>query len=51
MALDAATGRRLWDSGTAIGGAVFAPPIAVSGGLFVAAWDDRDGGALYAFGP
>jgi outer membrane protein assembly factor BamB len=51
VALDARTGRVLWDSATAIGGAVFAPPIALAGRVFVAAWDDHDGGALYAFGP
>ena len=43
-------GQRLWDSGTAIGGAVYAPPIAVNGRLYVAAWDGRGGGDLYAFG-
>jgi len=51
IALDATTGQHIWDSGRAIGGAVFAPPIAVAGRVFVAAWDEHDGGALYAFGP
>ncbi len=50
-AFDARTGRVLWDSGRAIGGAVFAPPVAVNGRLYVAAWDGSGRGDLYAFGP
>jgi outer membrane protein assembly factor BamB len=49
-ALGAADGRLLWDSGRALGGAVFAPPVVVDGRLFVAAWRGGSGGDLYAFG-
>ena len=44
-AFDAADGRELWNSGSIIGGPVFAPPT-VDGRVFVPSGDDR----LYAFG-
>jgi DNA-binding beta-propeller fold protein YncE len=43
---DAATGARLWNSGPAIGGPTFTPPV-IDGLLFVPSWDH----SLYAFGP
>jgi hypothetical protein len=50
FALDARTGRRLWDSRDSIGGPVFAPSVIANGRLYVAAWSGGDGGTLYAFG-
>jgi outer membrane protein assembly factor BamB len=44
---DALTGRPLWNSGDAIGGAVFAPPVVVSGRLYQGSWN----GHIYAFAP
>ena len=46
-AFDAANGTELWNSGTSIGGGLYAPPTAVNGKLLVASWDHR----LYEFGP
>jgi outer membrane protein assembly factor BamB len=46
-AFDARTGRPLWNSGDAIGGAVFAPPVVVNGRLYQGTWDGR----IYAFAP
>ncbi len=46
FALNAATGTKLWSSGTTTG-QLFAAPTVVNGELFVASWD----GHLYAFGP
>ncbi len=45
-AFDAATGNPLWDSGSTIGGDLYAAPTIVNGRLLVASWDER----LYAFG-
>jgi outer membrane protein assembly factor BamB len=47
LAFDAATGAPLWDSGSSIGGPIFAAPGVASGRLYVGAWDNH----LYAFGP
>lgn len=44
---DSATGQALWNSGEAIRGAVFAPPVVANGRLFQGSWD----GKLYAFEP
>jgi outer membrane protein assembly factor BamB len=44
---DSVTGRTLWNSGDAIRGAVFAPPVVANGRLFQGSWD----GHLYAFEP
>ena len=44
---DSATGEALWNSGEAIRGAVFAPPVVANGRLFQGSWD----GHLYAFEP
>jgi outer membrane protein assembly factor BamB len=44
---DALTGEALWNSGEAIKGAVFAPPVVGNGRLFQGSWD----GHLYAFEP
>jgi outer membrane protein assembly factor BamB len=41
------TGQALWNSGDAIRGAVFAPPVVANGRLFQGSW----GGHLYAFEP
>src|SRR5438552_6068654 len=46
LAFHAVTGRRLWSSGSTIGGAIFGAPMVVNGRVFVGAWD----GKLYAFG-
>jgi len=46
-AFDAANGTELWNSGTSIGGGLYAPPTVVNGKLLVASWDHR----LYEFGP
>jgi outer membrane protein assembly factor BamB len=46
-AYDAATGKRLWNSGNTIGGALFAAPTVVNGQLLVPSWDHK----LYAFAP
>jgi outer membrane protein assembly factor BamB len=45
-ALNAVTGAVLWDSGTVIGGDMFAQPIVVDGQLYTVAYD----GKLYCFG-
>ena len=45
-AYNATTGAVLWNSGTAITGPAFSPPIVVNGMVFVGAWDDK----LHAFG-
>ena len=47
IALDARTGRRLWDSGRAIRGSVYAGPTVVNGKVYVSSV----GGYLYAFAP
>ena len=44
---DSVTGRELWNSGEAIRGAVFAPPVVANGRLFQGSWN----GHLYAFEP
>ncbi|MGH2640512.1 MAG: PQQ-binding-like beta-propeller repeat protein [Actinomycetota bacterium] len=44
---DSVTGQELWNSGDAIRGAVFAPPVVANGRLFQGSWD----GHLYAFEP
>jgi hypothetical protein len=44
---DSITGQALWNSGEAIGGAVFAPPVVANGRLFQGSWN----GHLYAFEP
>jgi outer membrane protein assembly factor BamB len=46
-AFDAATGKRLWNSGATIAGGLYAAPTVINGKLFVGAWDNK----LYAFGP
>ena len=46
-AFDALTGHPLWNSGDAIGGAVFAPPVVVNGRLYQGSWNGR----IYAFAP
>jgi outer membrane protein assembly factor BamB len=46
-AFDAATGAPLWNSGSVIGGALYAAPTVIGGQLLVPAWD----GKLYAFRP
>jgi outer membrane protein assembly factor BamB len=46
LAINAATGKLLWTSGTAIKGAIQGTPMVANGRLYVAAWDSR----LYAFG-
>ena len=45
-AYNATTGAVLWNSGTAIKGPAFSPPIVVNGMVYVGAWDD----VLHAFG-
>lgn len=47
FAYDAATGAHLWDSGTTIGGGIWAAPLVANGRLFAGSWD----GHLYSFGP
>jgi outer membrane protein assembly factor BamB len=47
FAFDAKTGERLWDSGSTIGGGLYAAPMVVNGRLYVASWDHH----LYSFGP
>jgi outer membrane protein assembly factor BamB len=47
LALDARTGRLLWDSGRAIRGSVYAGPTVVNGKVYVSSV----GGYLYAFAP
>jgi len=44
---DSVTGQELWNSGDAIRGAVFAPPVVANGRLLQGSWD----GHLYAFEP
>ncbi len=46
FAFDAATGTKLWDSGTTIGGAIYAAPAVVNGMVFVGSWDH----VLHAYG-
>lgn len=46
FAFNAATGRPLWNSGSAIGGYIYAAPAVVNGMVFVASWDHY----LHAFG-
>ena len=46
LAYAADTGTPLWNSGTTVGGMIFAPPVVADGKLIVGAWD----GQLYAFG-
>jgi outer membrane protein assembly factor BamB len=46
-AFDAVTGTELWNSGTTIGGGLYAAPTVVNGKLLVASWDHQ----LYEFGP
>ena len=46
FAFDAATGTKLWDSGTTIGGAIFAAAAVVNGMVFVGSWDH----VLHAYG-
>jgi outer membrane protein assembly factor BamB len=47
LAYDAATGARVWDSGSVIGGGIWAAALVANGRLYVGSWD----GHLYAFGP
>ena len=49
VAFASGTGRRLWDSGSALPGAVFAAPSVGNGSLYVSSWDASGGGALTAF--
>ena len=51
FAFDAATGRALWDSGSSMRGAVFAPPVVVDGMVFAASWIGPKTGEVVAFGP
>ncbi len=51
FAVRALDGARLWDSGRSLPGAVFAPPVAADGMLFVVAWDGRVHAELAAFAP
>ncbi len=46
-AFNAATGTELWNSGSVIGGPLFAAPMVANGQLIVPSWDHR----VYAFGP
>ena len=46
LAFDAATGAPLWNSGTTIGGYIFAAPTVDNGNVYVGSWD----GHLYKFG-
>ncbi len=46
-ALDAATGRQLWNSGNQLDDSVYAGPTVVNGELLVGTWS----GTLYAYGP
>ena len=46
-AFNAATGRRLWNSGSTITGGIWASPLVANGKLYVGSWD----GNFYAFGP
>ncbi len=45
-AFDAATGTKLWDSGSSIAGPIFAAPTVVNGRLYVGGWDNK----LHVFG-
>jgi outer membrane protein assembly factor BamB len=45
-AYNATTGAVLWNSGSALTGPAFSPPIVVNGMVFVGGWDDK----LHAFG-
>jgi outer membrane protein assembly factor BamB len=47
LAYNAATGKKLWDSGGTISGDIFAAPTVADGKVFGASWDNR----IYAFGP
>ena len=49
FAFDAATGRKLWNSGATLHGPVFAAPTITNGRLYVAAWNGTSG-ELVAFG-
>jgi len=51
FAFDAGDGRELWDSGSIVGGPVFAAPTVVAGRMYVAAWNAGTGGSLIAFEP
>jgi PQQ-like domain len=46
LAFNTATGARLWNSGTTIGGGIYAAPTVVDGKVFAVAWN----GKVYAFG-
>jgi outer membrane protein assembly factor BamB len=46
-AYDAATGKKLWGSGSLITDGIWSAPLVANGRLFVGSWD----GNLYAFGP
>ncbi|MBV9646256.1 MAG: PQQ-binding-like beta-propeller repeat protein [Candidatus Eremiobacteraeota bacterium] len=46
IAFNATTGAELWNSGSTIGGSVYAAPSVVNGRLYVSSWD----GHLYVFG-
>jgi outer membrane protein assembly factor BamB len=47
LAYNARTGRPVWNSGTTLGGPMFAAPTVANGSLYAAAWDGR----LHAFSP
>jgi outer membrane protein assembly factor BamB len=47
LAYNAATGKKLWGSGSLITDGIWAAPTVANGELFVGSWD----GHLYAFGP
>lgn len=47
FAFDAATGTKLWDSGSTITGPIFGAPTVVNGMVFVGSWDHK----LHAFAP
>jgi outer membrane protein assembly factor BamB len=46
IAFDAATGKKLWSSGSTIHGNIYGAPMVVNGQVYVGAWDKK----LYAFG-
>lgn len=46
LAFDAASGTKLWSSGSTIRGDIYGAPMVVNGRVYVGAWDNK----LYAFG-